>query len=91
MWAGLPLGSNKMPLTTTGEPGRYEFRTDLVHFRMVDGSQRIHCAVSYDALSRLDADLIHKSRSSGLHVFDAHRARIERIAGAKYDKGARAR
>jgi hypothetical protein len=75
-----------MPLTTTGERGRYEFRTELVHFRMVDGSKGIHCAISYDALLRLDADLVRKPRSCGLHVFDMHRAPIEQIAGAKYDK-----
>jgi hypothetical protein len=75
-----------MPLLTTDEPGHYDFKTDNVHFWMVAGTRRVRCAVSFDALLLLDPDAAQGPRSWGRRVFDAHRARIEGVASAKYDK-----
>jgi hypothetical protein len=74
-----------MPLATTGEPGHYEFKTDNVYFWMVDGTRRVRCAISLEALELFDLEL---KRQGGACVacFDAHRERIEQAASAKFDK-----
>jgi hypothetical protein len=53
---------------------------------MVAGTQRVRCAVSFDVLLRLDPDAAQGPRSWGRRVFDTHRAHIEGLASAKFDR-----
>jgi tetratricopeptide (TPR) repeat protein len=46
-----------MPLTSTGETGNYDFKTDNVYFFMNDGNKRIRCGVTLQALETLDPKL----------------------------------
>jgi hypothetical protein len=75
-----------MPIMTTGEPGHYEFKTDNIFFWMLNGSQRQRCAVTLEALEKLQTGL---KRGTAEHIkcFDTNRRRIERVASEKFDKG----
>jgi hypothetical protein len=75
-----------MPLTTTGEEGHYEFKTDNVYFFMNNGKDRIRCAVTLNALEKLDPKL-QRGRQSQLNCFYAHRTQIESMASARFDMG----
>ena len=74
-----------MPLTSTGEPGHHEFRTDNVYFFMLDPKrQRIRCAVTLQALERIDPKL-KRGEPTQLACFNFNRPRIEKAASAKFD------
>jgi hypothetical protein len=68
-----------------GRTGPLRFQNGQVYFFMVDGGQRIRCAITLEALELFDRQL---NRQGGACVtcFDAHRGKIERAAGLKYDK-----
>lgn len=73
-----------MPLSTTGEAGHYEFRTDNVYFFMTSGIQRVRCAVTLQALEVFDPKL-KRGGPTQVACFDAHRQEIERSASTKFD------
>jgi hypothetical protein len=73
-----------MTLTSTGEPGLYEFRTDNIYFFMTKGSQRVRCAVTLKALETLEPNL-QRGEATQVACFQRHRGRIEGTASAKFD------
>jgi len=73
-----------MPLTSTGDPGYYEFRTDNVYFFMRHGSQRVRCAVTLEALQALEPNL-QRGKATQVPCLQRHRSRIESTASAKFD------
>ncbi len=74
-----------MPLTTTHEPGHYEFDTDNIYFWMLKGTQRQRCAVTLQALEKLQTDL-KRGNVEQVKCFNANRRLIERAASEKFDK-----
>ena len=75
-----------VPLTTTGEPGHYEFRTDNICFWMrSETGERQRCAVTLMALEKLRAGL-KLGKADQIRCFNATRRRIERVASGKFDK-----
>jgi hypothetical protein len=70
-----------MPLTSTGEPGHYEFRTDNVYFFLNHGAERVRCAVTLEALE----PTLQRGEATQLDCFRRHRGRIESTASAKFD------
>jgi Protein of unknown function (DUF1488) len=75
-----------MPLTATADPGHHHFATDVVYFYMKNGSQRVRCGVSRLALELLEPDL-PPTKQGRIQAFKQRRARIERAASAKFDRG----
>jgi hypothetical protein len=75
-----------MPLTTTGEPGHHDFSTDNVYFFMKNGSARIRCAVTLQALEKLTPKL-KRGVSTQVECFNANRVRIEGVASTRFDMG----
>jgi hypothetical protein len=71
-----------MPLTTTGKPGYYDFRTDNVYFFMKNGSARVRCAVTLQALEKFNPKL-----TRWLDCFNANRVHIEHVASTRFDMG----
>jgi hypothetical protein len=79
-------GDIGMPLATTGEPGHHEIKTDNVYFWMVDGTRRVRCAVTLEALKLFDPKLDRRGGGGALvRCFEAHRKPIERAASVKFD------
>lgn len=76
-----------MPLTTTGQTGHWDFLSDIVIFWMVDGKQRVRCAVTLQALEAFDPKLNRQGGADCVRCFDQHREQIERAASAKFDMG----
>jgi hypothetical protein len=74
-----------MPLVTTGEFGHYEFETDNIYFWMLNGTQRVRCAVTLLALEKLQPNL-QRGVAEQMRCFIANRARIERAASREFDK-----
>jgi hypothetical protein len=74
-----------MPLKTTGEPGHYEFKTDNIYFWMLNGTQRQRCAVTLQALEKLQTGL-QRGDAEQIRCFNTNRRRIERAASEKFDK-----
>jgi len=72
-----------MPLTAVDEPGHYDFDTDNVYFFMTDGSKRVRCAITLQALEMLYPGP-KRGAPTELACFDANRSRIERAAAAKF-------
>jgi Protein of unknown function (DUF1488) len=75
-----------MPLTATADPGHHHFATDVVYFYMNNGNQRVRCGVSRLALELLEPDL-PPTKQGRIQAFNQRRARIERVASAKFDRG----
>jgi hypothetical protein len=76
----------KMPLITTGEPGHYDFKTDNVYFFMKNGNARVRCAVTLEALEKLNPKL-KRGASTQVDCFNANRVRIEGVASTRFDMG----
>jgi hypothetical protein len=79
-------GPKPMPLSSTGESGSCELYSDNVYFFMASGGHRIRCGVTNLALEVLSPKLNQTSGQERLRAFGAHRAFIERMASAKFDK-----
>jgi Protein of unknown function (DUF1488) len=75
-----------MPLTATADPGHHQIATDVIYFYMSNGDQRVRCGVSRLALELLEPDL-PPTKEGRVQAFNQRRARIERIASAKFDRG----
>ena len=75
-----------MPLTSTGEEGHYDFKTDNVYFFMNSGSRRVRCAITLRALEKCDPKLKRGARPQ-IDCFNANRARIEHVASERFDMG----
>ena len=76
-----------MPLTATIDPGHHHFATDTVYFYMNNGDQRVRCGISRLALELLEPELPH-TKQGRIEAFRQRRARLERAASAKFDRGA---
>jgi hypothetical protein len=63
-----------MPLTTTREPGSRKSSPDIVVFWMLDGTQRVRCAVTLQALEVFDPKLDRR----GAAPLGCHRDQIEK-------------
>ena len=74
-----------MPLKATDEPGYWDFKSSSVVFWMVDGTQRVRCVVTLEALETFDPKLDRLGGAAPLRCFDQHRDRIETVASAKFD------
>jgi Protein of unknown function (DUF1488) len=79
-------GPKLMPLSSTGESGNCELYSDNVYFFMASGGHRIRCGVTNLALEVLAPKLDQTTGQERLRAFGAHRAFIERMASAKFDK-----
>jgi hypothetical protein len=75
-----------MPLSSTGESGNCELYNDNVYFFMTSGGHRIRCGVTDLALEVLEPKLDRATGKGRLAAFGAHRAFVERMASAKFDK-----
>jgi len=75
-----------MPLTATADPEHHHFATDVVYFYMNNEDQRVRCGVSRLALELLEPDL-PPTKGGRVQAFNQRRARIERVASAKFDRG----
>src|SRR5262245_21497987 len=75
-----------MPLTATSDPGHHHFAADVVYFYMKNGDQRVRCGVSRLSLELLEPDL-PPTKQGRIQAFKQRRARIERTASAKFDRG----
>ena len=75
-----------MPLSSTGESGNCELYNDNVYFFMTSGGHRIRCGVTDLALEVLEPNLDRPTGKGWLAAFGAHRAFVERMASAKFDK-----
>jgi hypothetical protein len=75
-----------MPLSSTGESGNCELYNDNVYFFMTSGGHRIRCGVTDLALEVLEPKLDRTTGKGRLAAFGAHRAFVERMASAKFDK-----
>ena len=76
-----------MPLTATTDPGHHHFATETVYFYMNDSDRRIRCGISGLALELLAPELPH-TKQGRIEAFKQRRARVERAASAKFDRGA---
>jgi len=72
-----------MSLTTLNEPGR-EF-SGGIRFTMLDGSTRIICWVSREALDDVEGGA--SSQQERAARFERHRPKIENLASQKYTAG----
>jgi uncharacterized protein DUF1488 len=71
------IGSNDTPMVKSGD----------AHFVMLDGSTRVHCVVSREALE--DAARIASAKDHELlDAFERFRTKIEAVADRKYASGA---
>jgi hypothetical protein len=75
-----------MPLTATADPGHHQIATDVIYFYMSNGDQGVRCGVSRLALELLEPDL-PPTKEGRVQAFNQRRARIERAASAKFDRG----
>ena len=75
-----------MPLSSTGEAANCELYSNNVYFFMTSGGHRIRCGVTNLALELLEPKLDQMTGRGRLNAFGAHRALIERIASAKFDR-----
>jgi hypothetical protein len=76
-----------MPLAATIDLGHHHFATDTVYFYMNDGNQRVRCGITGLALELFEPELPH-TKQGRIQAFNQRRARIERAASAKFDRGA---
>jgi hypothetical protein len=76
-----------MPLTATIDPGHHHFATDTVYFYMNNGDRRVRCGITGLALELLEPELPH-TKQGRIQAFSQRRARVERAASAKFDRGA---
>ena len=79
-YTGLP-----MPLTATLDPGHNHYPSENVYFFMKDCDRRIRCGVSELALEVFEPKF-ERSKEGRLIAFNKHRAHIESVASAKYDR-----
>lgn len=75
-----------MPLSSTGEAANCELYSNNVYFFMTYGGHRIRCGVTDLALRVLEPKLDLTTGRVRLDALDAHRAFIERMASAKFDR-----
>jgi hypothetical protein len=75
-----------MPLTATSDPGHHHFETGNIYFYMNNGDRRVRCGVTTLALELLEPEL-PPTREGRFQAFKQRRARIERAAGVKFDRG----
>ena len=75
-----------MPLTATFDPGHNHYPSEKVYFFMKDCDRRIRCGVSELALEAFEPKF-ERSKEGRLVAFNKHRAHIESVASAKYDRG----
>jgi len=75
-----------MPLTATFDPGHNHHPSEIVYFYMRDRDRRIRCGITEFALEVFDPEF-ERSKEGRLAAFNKHRAHIESIASAKYDRG----
>ena len=75
-----------MPLTATFDPGHNHYPSENVYFFMKDCNRRIRCGVSELALEFFEPKF-ERSKEGRLAAFNKHRAHIERVASAKFDRG----
>jgi hypothetical protein len=75
-----------MPLSSTGEAANCELYSNNVYFFMTSGGHRIRCGVTDLALELLEPKLDRTTARGRLGAFGAHRASIERMASAKFDR-----
>ena len=87
----MTLGNNArrikpMPLSSTGEAAHCELYNNNVYFFMTSGGHRIRCGVTDVALVVLEPKLDRTTGRARLTAFETHRAAIEQMASAKFDK-----
>jgi hypothetical protein len=75
-----------MPLSSTGASGNCELYNNNVYFFMTSGGHRIRCGVTDLALEVLAPKLDRTTGKGRLAAFGEHRAFVERMASAKFDK-----
>ena len=75
-----------MPLTPTADPGHHHFEDENIYFYMDNGGERVRCGISRLALEALEPEL-PSSKEGRIQAFNEHRARINRAASAKFDRG----
>jgi hypothetical protein len=75
-----------MPLSSTDEAANCELYSNNVYFFMTSGGHRIRCGVTDLALEVLEPKLDRTTGKGRLAAFGAHRAFVERMASAKFDK-----
>jgi Protein of unknown function (DUF1488) len=75
-----------MPLSSTCEAANCELYSNNVYFFMTSGGHRIRCGVTDLALELLEPKLDRTTARGRLDAFGAHRALIERMASAKFDR-----
>jgi hypothetical protein len=75
-----------MPLSSTCEAANCELYSNNVYFFMTSGGHRIRCGITDLALELLEPKLDPTTARGLLDAFGAHRALIERMASAKFDR-----
>jgi hypothetical protein len=75
-----------MPLTATFDPGHHHFAVENIYFYMADGDRHVRCGVTRLALEVLEPEL-PPTKQGRIQTFNQHRARIDRVASAKFDRG----